>query len=431
MSQRPEEVRDKYLPRLRDTLEENVLEFWYPRCLDEEHGGYILGYDADGNFDGNDEKMIVTQSRMVWLFARLARAGYDEKYLDAARHGYEFLTGPMADEEFGGYYWILNREGAVDKPNKHLYGQSFVLYALSEYYRATGNETAREEAIELVELFEREAYDHEHGGFVEYFEPDWTPITTGRTYLENIEPDWSPKESDDVSLDPTMKLMNTHLHLLEAFTTFTRAIDHARGRERLTELLHILTNTVVRKGPIVCTDKYAQDWTPLLDQDAYRIVSYGHDIEAVWLTMEAARTLDVHPGLFTELYESLWEYTLEYGYDAEDGGLYFFGSFNEPASNRIKAWWVQAEVLVSALKMYELTGRDRYLDVFTETWEFLEAHQIDKAVGEWHSGVTDELEPVGRKGAMYKGAYHNGRALLECIDLLDRLPTLASNEESS
>ena len=84
----------------------------------------------------------------------------------------------------------------------------------------------------------------------------------------------------------------------------------------------------------------------------------------------------------------------------------------------MKAWWVQAEVLTSALRMYDLTGEERYREVFEETWAFLERHQFDDEVGEWHSGVTDDLEPVGRKGALYKGAYHNGRAMIECLDAL-------------
>jgi len=46
--------------------------------------------------------------------------------------------------------------------------------------------------------------------------------------------------------------------------------------------------------------------------------------------------------------------------------------------------------------------------------------RIDREHKEWHSGVTDELEHVGRKGAVYKSAYHNGRALIECIEAIDR-----------
>ena len=95
----------------------------------------------------------------------------------------------MWDEENGGFVWETKRDGTVTKPNKHLYGQSFGLYALSEYYRATGDETAATYAHDLVEVLDRNAKDETHGGYAEYFTPEWDPITEGRTYLENIEPD--------------------------------------------------------------------------------------------------------------------------------------------------------------------------------------------------------------------------------------------------
>lgn len=413
-------VSEEYLPKLRRNLTENVLPFWYPRCVDEEHGGYVLSYDGDGEFAGDDDKMIVTQSRMVWLFSRLNREGYgDGEYLEAAQRGFEFLAEEMWDDNHGGCYWKTSREGETKMPNKHMYGQAFALYGLSEYARASGSDRAESLARELYRLMETRARDEERGGYVEYFEPDWTPVTSGRTYLDTIEPDWSGKESSDEALDPTYKLTNTHLHLLEALTTFHNAIGTSTSGERLHELLHILTNTVVRKRLTATTDKYSPTWEPQLDGEELRIVSYGHDLENVWLSMEASDALGLSVNLFRDLYERLFEYSLEYGYDDERGGFYFFGPFDAPATNTVKAWWVQAECLTSALHMYDRTGDEQYLDVFAETYDFIEEHQVDWDVGEWHSGVTDDLEAVGRKGAEYKGAYHNGRALLECIDLLE------------
>lgn len=409
-----------YRDELERTLQENVLDFWFPRCLDEAHGGFITSYDGEGEFAGNGHKQVVTQARMVWLAARLVRDGYGDEWVDVADHGFEFLIGAMWDDEHGGFFWEVERDGSVSKPNKHCYGQAFGLYALSAYARATGNEVAAEYAHELVDLLEAHAKDHEHGGYVEYFTPDWTPITEGQTYLENIEPDWSPKESGDSVLDPTLKLTNTHLHLMEAFTTYYRVFGTDLGRRRLHELLDIVTSTVYRTGRRFCTDKHEPDWTPKLDAEEFRIVSYGHDLEGVWLAMEAADALGLSTDLHTERFETLWDYSLEYGYDDEHGGFYFYGGFDEPASFRVKAWWVQAECMTSALRMYEHTGDDRYRDVFQQTWAFIHQHHVDDEFGEWHSGVTEDLEPVGRKGAVYKAAYHNGRALLECIQALDR-----------
>lgn len=414
-------VVDRYVPKLEGLLTETVLDFWFPRCIDEEHGGFVTSYDQTGAFAGNGHKQIVTQARMVWLTARLAREGYGETYREIADHGLAFLFEKMWDEENGGFVWETKRDGTVTKPNKHLYGQSFGLYALSEYYRATGDETAATYAHDLVEVLDRNAKDETHGGYVEYFTPEWDPITEGRTYLENIEPDWSPKESGDSVLDPALKLMNTHLHLMEAFRTYYLAFGTDRGRRRLHELLDICTTTVVRTGFGACTDKYTSEWQPKLDDEDFRIVSYGHDLENVWLSMDAAAALSLSTGLFVDLYETLWEYSLEYGYDETNGGFYFYGGFDEPASFRVKAWWVQAECMTSALRTFEETGDARYLDVFEATFEFLDRYGIDHEHGEWHSGVNDDLEPVGRKGAVYKAAYHNGRVLLECIETMKRL----------
>jgi len=76
----PHDLAAEYLPRLEADLRETVLEFWYPRAVDETHGGFLTSYDVDGEFAGNDRKMIVTQARMVWFSARLAREGYVEYF---------------------------------------------------------------------------------------------------------------------------------------------------------------------------------------------------------------------------------------------------------------------------------------------------------------------------------------------------------------
>ena len=342
MSTDPAALKEEYLPRLKENLTDNVLDFWFPRSVDDEHGGFLTSYDQQGEFAGNGHKQVVTQARMVWLTARLAREGYGDHYQDIADHGLDFLIEEMWDDRNGGFVWEVERDGTTSKPNKHLYGQSFGLYALSEYYRATEDERAAEYAHELVDLMDEHAKDDEHGGYVEYFTPDWEPITEGQTYLENIEPDWSPKESGDSVLDPTLKLTNTHLHLMEGFTTYYEAFGTETGRRRLHELHDIVTNTVYRKTRGFCTDKYEPDWTPKLDDEEFRIVSYGHDLEGVWLTMESADALGLSTDLFRELYETLWDYSLEYGYDDEHGGFYFYGGFDEPASFRIKAWWYAA-----------------------------------------------------------------------------------------
>jgi len=398
-----------YIPRLEKNLKENIAPFWYTKSLDRKNGGYIINFGPRGEPKGEGTKMIVTQSRTVWLFSRMARAGYGGKeYLDAADLGYRFLKEKMWDAKHGGFYWEVDATGNQKlKPRKHLYGQSFALYALSEYYLASQKQEVLDFAIQFFNLLEAKSHDRTYGGYVEFFNEDWTAPPSG-------EPSYMGGE-------PGFKLMNTHLHLLEAMTTFYRASKLPLARERLLELINIESNAVVRKDLGACTDKYERDWKPRLEGDFAR-VSYGHDIENVWLLIDACDAAGVSTYPFLDLYRALFDYSLKYGYDREQGGFYDSGPFNQPATNRNKTWWVESEAIVSALYMYRLTRDPKYLAVFEQTYDFIEKYQVDWEHGEWHATITPEGQARGDKAHVWKAGYHNGRAMIECLGILNHWP---------
>ena len=396
-----------YIPRLEENLRKNIMAFWYPATLDRENGGYVINHDAAGKPNPAGSKGIVTQARQVWLFSRLARGGYDSKsMMEAADHGFAFLRDKMWDRKNGGFYWEVDASGTnVIRPGKHMYGESFGLYALSEYARASKSKAALDLANELFMLFEKYAYDPLFGGYRESFNIDWsTPPASETGYM---------------SVSPDLKLMNTHLHLLESVTTYYRATESRVARERLGELITIESNSVVRKKLTACTDKYNRNWTPRLDAaQHWNRVSYGHDLENVWLLADACRTLDSSPYPLVDLFRDLWAYSLKFGYDSEHGGFWNSGPFDAPADDRVKVWWVQSEAIVSALYMYRLTKDEKYWDVFAKTYDFIDKYQTDWKIGEWHESVTPDLQPRGSKANIWKAGYHNGRAMIECLEIL-------------
>jgi len=403
----PAKIADTYVPRLEKILTTNIVPFWYDKSLDRVNGGYTISFDAQGNPKQPVTKMIVTQARQVWLFSRLARAGYEpQKYLEAAEHGYRFLRDKMWDPTNGGFYWEVDVTGNQKlKPDKHLYGQAFGLYALSEYYLASGKQEVLDFAVQLFHLLDEKSHDPVDGGYFESFNPNWTPSPAGQNSYMGVPSD--------------LKLMNTHLHLLEAMTTFYRASQLPVARERLLELINIESNTVVRKNLGACTDKFDADWTARLDS-GYDLVSYGHDIENIWLLMDACDAAGVSNSPFLDLYRTLFEYALKYGYDERNGGFFYTGRFNTAAADRSKSWWVQAEAIVSSLHMYEYTKDPRYLAVFENVFRFIETKMVDWTVGEWHSTITAQGQAQGDKGSIWKAGYHNGRAMMECIEILKR-----------
>jgi len=398
------------VPKIRRNLQENVLRFWFPRCVDHQNGGYIVHYGPKGEALPGGTKMIVTQARMLWLSSRLLRVKLVApvpELREAADAGFRFLRDRMWDQTNGGFYWEVDPTGLdVRRPVKHLYGQAFALYALSEYSVATGNREALELANRLFDLLEVKAHDREYGGYREFFARDWSAPTG---------------EQSPLGTPPDAKLMNTHLHLLEAMTAYVRASSRPIAKERLDELITIETQTVVRKGWVGCTDQYQRDWTPILTEATTR-VSYGHDIENIWLVVDALHALDRPMAPYHDLFRELFTNSATFGYDEANGGFYESGPPHKPADRRGKVWWVQAEALVSALTMYRLTGDVRYVDIFERTWQWVDTRQTDWESGEWFEVINADDSPgTGNKATPWKAAYHNGRALIESLERIAAL----------
>jgi mannobiose 2-epimerase len=396
-----------YIPRLERNLKENILPFWLNKSIDLVNGGYTINFGPRGEAKGPGVKMIVSQARTVWLFARAARAGYCGKgCLDAAEHGYRFLRGKMWDERNGGFYWEVDATGnKKQRTGKHLYGQSFALYAVSEYALATRRKDILDFAVKFFNLLEAKAHDAKFGGYHEFFDAQWSEAKDESPYLGG---------------NPGLKLMNTHLHLLEALTTFYRASKLPLARERLIELINIQSNAVVRKSLGACTDKYDRDWTPRLEGEFAR-VSYGHDLENIWLLIDACDAAGISNYPLLDLYRTLFEYSMKFGYDTREGGFFDSGRFNQPADRLTKVWWVEAEAIVSALYMFRLTREPKYLAVFEKTYQFIEKYQTDWENGEWHAHIDPNGEPQGDKAQPWKAGYHNGRAMIESMQVLKGL----------
>jgi len=380
------------------------MPFWYPQTLDNEKGGYHLNHDVHGNPRKGGTRMIVTQARMVWYFSKLYNKGWGgDECLQAAEHGYRFLRDEMWDEENGGFYWQLDSEGKILRPNKHMYGQAFGLYSLSEYAMASKSQEALNLARRMFRLMEEHAHDRDYGGYNELFLPDWSPPTRAEhAYL-------------GYGLD--VKRMNTHLHMLEALITYYEATKDPLGKERLTELVFVLSNSVVHIGVGACTELHRLDWSPVHGPEHDR-VSYGHNLENIWLLIEACKAVGIPNGLLTNYYRSLFDYSTKFGFDEQKGGVYDSGPIDEPADRLAKVWWVQAEALVSMIYMYRLTGDAVYLGCFDKQLDWIEEYQVDWKNGDWFNTVLPDGNPIGSKADEWKSAYHNGRAMIEVFEAL-------------
>jgi mannobiose 2-epimerase len=317
----------------RDLLNRSVIDFYLPHSLDTVHGGYLETLDAEGRFYPEGGKFLVLQARQLWLFSTLAEAGIRrDQTRAAADSGYRFLQEHFLDRQHGGYISRVAREGAAEDSRKHVYLNSFALYGLVAYYRATKDREVLEAAWQLFDALDSHAYDQQHRGYQEFFDNQWRPIT-------------DPVQSGYVGAINT-KTYNTHLHLLESFTALYRVSPQPRLASRLSELLLINTRTVQHPEFPCNIDGWARDWT-MIDEPGNRKTSYGHDVECAWLVFDAARAIDMPLDPLRGWAVSLVDYSLRFGWDQRHGGFFYTGPLGQPASDRRKEWWVQSEALVA------------------------------------------------------------------------------------
>ncbi len=398
------------ITRIEADLRGNILPFWIERVVDRARGTFLGALSNDLVPDPAAERGALLTSRILWTYAAAYRAYNDPAYLAMADLAYSDLMNRYHDERHGGFFWSIAADGAVRRDRKQVYGQAFAIYALSEYHAATGQHAPLERAIAVHRLLETHARERAHGGYLESFQRDWSPIADMR--LSAVDQN-----------DP--KSQNTLLHIMEAYTCLLRVWPDAGLRTALAELVEIMLTRVVDPATGHLGLFFANDWTRRSNR-----ISYGHDIEAAWLLTEAATALGdaALAARIQALAVKIATVTLAEGTDA-DGGIYNLG---DPAGliDATKEWWPQAEAVVGYLNAHQLSRDPRFLDAALRTWDFIESRLIDRKNGEWFRGVTRDGKVIAlfEKVSFWKCPYHNGRMGLEAVR---RLRTIMSKSQGN
>ena len=392
-----------YAEDLSKQLREKIMPYWFDTGIDRANGGYMLSDDAARKARPAAEKQLVTQARMIWGFSQAHLSGLDDarhNYLEAAAQGYRFLLEHFLDRTNGGFYWITDLPGHPLNRSKILYGQSFVIYAMVEYYRASGEQAALENALALYQLLQKHAHDPTNGGWTEHFEADWTPIL-------------QPGDGSMVEIGG-LKSANTHLHLMEALSELYDASHDAAVRSSLEEALQINKRWFYPQDASASALHRNPDWSPVTPQARAR-VSYGHSVEFAWLMVRAERVLGREPSW--DLFEAHLDRALKYGYDHKQGGLYTGGFYDEPADDTDKVWWAQAEMLAALTDGLLHKENPAYLEALAKLLEFVLRYQANPSDGIWLDTVTASGRPkVTTKAHNWKANYHDVRGIMKFVE---------------
>ncbi|MFN8474865.1 MAG: AGE family epimerase/isomerase [Anaerolineae bacterium] len=401
-------------------LQQGLIPYWFARAWDAEYGGYLTNFDEQGDRLDTPEKYLNTQCRLLWWFSTLYRRHPDLKQAgDLAAKGFEFMLAHFWDAERGGWYWKVQRDGSRLDDGKVVYGESFAIYALSEYTLATGDGRGLAYAAQTFDLLQKYAADTQRAG-----------------YLENLEQDWSPAPPGFAAGD--RKSLDTHMHLLESFTTLYAASGEEIHRRKLLEVANLIVTRMVDPVTGCGRNQFDLDWQPIpaiairrtwnaeREGDAPATptdtTSYGHNVELAWLLNRALQTAGADPTPYYPVMRRLLDHAVAHGVDWEMGGIYRDGVASGEALIKEKEFWQHAESLVGFLDGYATFGEPVYLDAFECIWRFVSAHMIAQDVGEWRTLLDRDGRAIdGRLGNPWKVAYHTGRSMLECASRLDNL----------
>ena len=376
----------------KNTLLDNVLPFWSKYSVDRQYGGYFTCLDREGNVYDTD-KFIWLQNRQVWTYSMFYnRLEQKSEWLDLARNGAEFLAQHGRDAE-GNWYFALDRTGQPLIQPYNIFSDCFAAMAFSQYALASGEESAKEIALQAYNNVLRRQ-DNPKGKYSKAY----------------------PGTRSLKSLAVPMILANLSLEmdwLLEG-----------------DELEAVLDRTVTEVMQDFCdaeTGLMYENVTPEgkhLDCFDGRLINPGHGIEAMWFVMDIAR----RRGDMTSIDRAVDVVinTLEFAWDKEYQGIYYFMDAKGYPLHQLewdqKLWWVHLETLVALLMGYNLTGRQECLDWFQKVHNYTWSKFMDYEHGEWFGYLDCRGEILlNLKGGKWKGCFHVPRALYLCWQQLEKL----------
>lgn len=411
---------------IESSLKEELLDVWYPASIDKKFGGFLSSFSYNFKPEDNQNKMIVTQSRHIWVNSKASIEFRDEGYLKNADHGFEFLKNVMWDKAYGGFHTLVTRKGTVislPEEEKTAYGNAFAIYALAAYYQASGNEEAIDIAKKTFFWLEKFSHDSIHKGYYQHMYKNGSKVIRDK----NIH----------ASTEYGFKDQNSSIHLLEAFTELYKVWPDELLRKRITELLLLIRDKIVTpKGYMILF--FRPDWQPFSLRDSSRSyiaktsyldhVSFGHDVEIAYLMIETSHALGFEFDTTTlKIAKKLVDHSLKNGWDETvggffDDGYYFKGEDTLTVTISTKNWWAQAEGLNSLLLMSELFPDDpmNYFEKFKKQWSYINQYLIDHKNGDWYPGGSDRdpLVKTASKGSIWKACYHQYRAMTNSIHML-------------
>jgi len=380
--------------QLRSWLGETLLPFWAGRGFDAVHGAFVEKFEPDGAPSRDDDTRVRVQARQIFVFAHAAASGFGSVGLEPAERAYSFLDAHAWDRAAGGWCHRLRYDGAPLDRTKDCYDHAFVLLALAALYRAGGESSVYDRAVETADFLDAALGWTRAGAFDGYAERQ---VAAGAAL-------------------PLPRRQNPHMHLLEAFLALYEASGEARWLARARRIHGLFLRHFLQRDQLV--EFFDADWSELA-QDGRQWREPGHCFEWAWLLHRYATLTgdDSAADAMRPLYDRAWEQ----GVDREGNAPFVVFEVVDPEGRVLaggsKRLWPQCEAVKAALAVHERYGdaealkrAQRLLGALFTTFAGLDRP-------DWREQVDREGKII-RPGMPASSLYHLYLATAEAVRVL-------------
>lgn len=367
----------------------SALNFYYPKCMDLENGGYVGEMLDDGTIVDVKTKHLVATSRHIYTFSVGALLDGPEWCKEAAEHGLRFLQSFHLDKENGGYFTELSGQEVADS-SKNAYGHAFVLLAASMAAKAgiSGSEKVIEDVYQTME---KHFWEEEHRLYRDFANADWSNFSSYRG-------------------------QNANMHSCEAMLTAYEATGDEKYLKRAHELAESVVNKLASQSGGWIWEHFDEQWkanfqysneTNNETRDEFRPIGFvpGHQFEwckmFVWLDK-----YQNEPGL-VEKAETLFKDTWNKAWDEKYGGLIYSLTQQFEMIDDDKNYWVQAEAIAASAMLAARTGNEAYWDCYRQVFQYSHYYFIDHQYGAWYALLSRQNKKYSElKSPATKADYH-------------------------
>jgi mannose/cellobiose epimerase-like protein (N-acyl-D-glucosamine 2-epimerase family) len=365
-----------------------IIPFWQSHARDTVYGAFFTNLSREGNALPPYDKYPAMISRQVFGFTSAYLLSGDEKYLETASEGVNYLLKYAWDKDYGGWYDLLDQSGNPKVTTKSVPNQLYTNVGLALYYFATMDDNVLSRIRESIRIQKTYAFDSVNGGYCQIL-------------------------SRNLSISDSSKSKHSHYGYTSSLLINMMMITRDKEIRNFADEQMLISLRKMRDTSYGWfygfPNPYDTRWnlTPVKINEK-QVIAVGAQLTA---TLSLLRFYEISGNkqyrenginLSQQLMHSAWDSVKGSWYNSVERMPPF-----KPQDTASVAWWIQSYGMFLQLHLYSITGEKHYLDNYQKMASFWDNYFVDKEYGGVFLNVTPAGQPVEKNKALpWKASYH-------------------------